>query len=204
MLRILAGILQFPYRNGIFLPFKTYVRSSVLIRNDAEVSLAGRLTIGNPDKHAARISLSPALIYIGYKAKAIFGRSISIGAGVKLIVKDGGELSIGDNTYFTSDMHLEAIKKIAIGAGCAISWGVTIIDDDHHQVLSKEPGSDASAGVKIGDHVWIGCNAVILKGTEIGNNCIVAAGSIVKGKFPDNVMIAGSPAKIVKQEINWK
>jgi acetyltransferase-like isoleucine patch superfamily enzyme len=203
MLRM-ATLFRFPYLSGIFLPFKTYIKSSVIIRRNAQVTLTGRLTIGNPDKQAACISLAPALIYLGYQAKAVFGKSISIGPGVKIIVKDEGQLTIGDNTYFTSDMHLEVKKKITIGSDCAISWGVTIIDDDHHQVLSNGAATGPSAGVKIGDHVWIGCNAIILKGTEIGNHCIIAAGSVVKGKFPDHVMIAGCPAKIVKQEITWK
>ena len=56
----------------------------------------------------------------------------------------------------------------------------------------------------IGNKVWIGCNVTILKNTFVGNNCVIAAGSVVKGTFPDNTLIAGNPAKAVKQNVDWK
>lgn len=203
MLRI-ADIFKYPRLSGIFIPFKIYIKSSIIIRSNVFVNLSGRLTIGGPNKKAACISLAPVNIYFGYNSKVNIGKSISIGPGVNLIVKDDAQLTIGDRTYFTSDMHLEVVKNISIGADCAISWGVTIIDHDHHKVMPAKASTNEGEGVRIGNHVWIGCNVTILKETEIGDNCIVAAGSIVKGKFPNNIMIAGNPARIVKQNVNWE
>jgi acetyltransferase-like isoleucine patch superfamily enzyme len=101
-------------------------------------------------------------------------------------------------------MHLEAVHHIRIGDSCAISWGVTIIDDDHHKLVTSSLKQDAgNKGVHIGNKVWIGCNVTILKNTSVGNNSVIAAGSVVKGDFPDNCLIAGNPAKIVKQPVNW-
>ena len=202
MLRI-TNTLKYLRLSGVFIPFKAYIKSAIIVRNTAQVHLLGRLTIGNPDSRAARVSTAPVNIYFGYNSKVKLGKFISIGPGVNIIVKDAAQLTIGDGTYFTSDMHLEAVKSICIGSDCAISWGVTIIDGNHHNVLS-ENSSINKENVTIGNHVWVGCNVTILKGTEIADNCIVAAGSIVKGKFPKNVMIAGNPAKIVKNNINWE
>ena len=56
----------------------------------------------------------------------------------------------------------------------------------------------SKGGVKIGCNCWIGAKVTILDGTEIGNGCVVAAGAVVTGKFPDNVIIGGIPAKILK------
>ena len=50
----------------------------------------------------------------------------------------------------------------------------------------------------LGENVWVGLNAIILKDTVIGNNSVIAAGSVVKGKFPDNALIQGNPAKVIK------
>ncbi|MBA3704397.1 MAG: acyltransferase [Bacteroidetes bacterium] len=203
MLQII-NILKYPRLNGIFIPFKTYIKSFIFIRNSAKVYLSGRLTIGNPDSKAARISVAPVNIYFGFKTEVKLGESISIGPGVNIIAKDGAKLTIGSGTYFTSDMHLEAAKSINIGSDCAISWGVTIIDTNHHKILSEESNTNYGEGVTIGNHVWVGCNVTILKGTEIGDNSIIAAGSLVKGKYPKNTMIAGNPAKVIKQNINWE
>lgn len=199
----LFKIFQYPKLSGIFIPFKVYIRSKINIRSSADVILGSRVIIGNPDKKAARVSVIPVNIYFGYKSKILLGKSISIGPGVNIIVKNNAQLSIGDSTYFTSDMHIEVLNKITIGKNCAISWGVTIIDDDHHKLIS-EKNTDTPSQVIIGDHVWVGCNSTILKGSVIGNNCVIGANSLVKGTFPDNCLIAGNPAKIVKNNINWQ
>jgi acetyltransferase-like isoleucine patch superfamily enzyme len=204
MLRI-GTSLRYPLLNGIYLPFKIYIKSFITIRNNAKLHLSGRLTIGNPNRSSATVSVAPASIYLGYNSTTKFGKSISMGPGVNIIVKDNASLAIGEGTYFTSDMHLEVVKKVEIGNDCAISWGVTIIDDNHHQLINEDGKVDSdSSEVEIGNHVWIGCNVTILKGTQIGNNCVVGAGSIVKGIFPHNSLIAGNPARVIKTINGWK
>jgi acetyltransferase-like isoleucine patch superfamily enzyme len=197
-------MLKYPFLGGLFLPIKVYTKAGIKINRGAKITLGSRLTLGNGDPESPIVSRLPINIFLGSETVIVIGKSVSIGPGVNIIVKKGASFSVGDHTYFTSDSHMEVVHNVTIGSNCAISWGVTIIDDNHHQVLPEKKGSVKEKEVKIGDHVWIGCHVTILKGTVLGNNCIVAAGSIVKGKFPDNVLIAGNPAKIVKQEINWK
>jgi acetyltransferase-like isoleucine patch superfamily enzyme len=199
----LIKMLFHPFIDGVFMPFRIWCKAGIRIRTGARVKLDGRLTLGNPDKRAAVVSLMPVNLYFGSKSSITFGHSISFGPGVNIIVKDGAVLRIGNSTYFTSDMHLEAVNDIRIGSNCAISWGVTIIDDDHHELLSTVSSQKLRA-VTIGDQVWIGCNATILKGTSIGNNSVVAAGSVVKGIFPPNSLIAGNPARVIRENIDWK
>lgn len=185
------------------IPFKIYNQAAVKIRPGAKVNLKGRVVVGHK-KEEHRISLLPVNLYFGRDSKVNFGHSVCFGQGVNIIVKDKASLSIGDSTYFTSDMHLETENQISIGSNCAISWGTTIIDSNHHHLIIENKKQSPLGKIEIGNHVWIGCNCTILKDTMIGNNCVVAAGSVVKGIFPDNSLIAGNPAKVVKQNINWE
>ncbi len=200
----LFKVLRYPLLNGILFPFKIYAACGIKISSQAKLKLGGRITFGNPDKNGAIVSRLPINFFIGKDAKVEVEHSVSIGPGVNIIVKDSAKLRIGAGTYFTSDLHLEVMNAVNIGSNCAISWGVTIIDDNHHQVLPATPTTAFSKQVTIGDQVWIGCNATILEGTMIGNDSIVAAGSVVKGVFPANVLIGGNPARVLKEAINWK
>lgn len=198
-------MLMHPILSGIYLPFKIWHKAGIKIRSGAEIKLGSRITLGNPDKSAPIVSRLPINIYFGKNSKVTIGHSVSVGPGVNIIVKDKAILTIGNSTYFTSDMHLEVVNSVEIGNDCAISWGVTIIDDDHHQLVSGNEKKESNTNaVCIGNKVWVGCNVTILKNTFIGNNSVIAAGSVVKGNFPDNSLIAGNPAKIVKQNIDWK
>ncbi len=97
--------------------------------------------------------------------------------------------------------YIHAKKKIIIGNNCVMAAGISIIDSNGHQTLSSNRtiGCDEPENITIGNNVWVGLNALILKGTTIGDNCIVAAGSVVKGDFSKNSLIVGNPARVVKQ-----
>lgn len=117
------------------------------------------------------------------------------------ILVDGEEayIEVGDNSRING-AYIHAQKRILIGNNCVIAAGVNIIDSNGHETYSENRtiGRDMPSDIIIGNNVWLGLNAIILKGSEIGDNCVVGAGSVVKGKFPSNVIIVGNPAKIVK------
>ena len=113
------------------------------------------------------------------------------------ILNDGNNshITIGNNCRING-AYIHAQDFIEIGENCVIASGVNIIDSNAHQVHSDDrtTGRDNPLGIFIGNNVWIGLNVVILKGSRIGNNCVVAAGSVVKGTYPDNTIIQGNPA----------
>lgn len=111
----------------------------------------------------------------------------------------GAVIKIGNNSRING-VYIHAQKEIIIGKNCVIASGVNIIDTNGHVLNSKDRtvGRDTPSEIIIGDNVWIGLNAIILKGVKIGNNSVVSAGSIVKGSFPDNSLIMGNPAQLVK------
>lgn len=110
-------------------------------------------------------------------------------------------LSIGDNCRING-AYIHCKKHISIGKNCVIASGVNILDSNGHAICSENRtigGDDEAKDIIIGENVWIGINAIILKDTVIGNNCIVSAGSVVKGPFEDNTIIQGNFARSVKK-----
>lgn len=89
---------------------------------------------------------------------------------------------------------------ISIGNDCYITANCTFVTHDGGTlILRKEvPDLELTAPISIGNDVYIGLNTTILPGTKIGNRCVVGACSLVKGEFPDNSVIAGVPAKVIK------
>jgi acetyltransferase-like isoleucine patch superfamily enzyme len=120
---------------------------------------------------------------------------------------DGNQLTIGNDctinyTFFALDDYN---TKINIGANSLTSAQVVIRTSDGHSILDMEGNRiNPPKDVVIGEHVWIGYGANILKGTVLGNDSIVGAQSLVTGiTAPANSIVAGTPAKVLKTGCNW-
>lgn len=114
-------------------------------------------------------------------------------------IGDNAVVSIG-NRCTLNGVNIFARNKVEIGNNVVIASGSQITDTNGHLTysLDRTKSADTPKPVKIGNNVWIGLNAIILKGTEIGDNSIVGAGSVVQGIFPPNCIIKGNPAVVVK------
>jgi acetyltransferase-like isoleucine patch superfamily enzyme len=115
-----------------------------------------------------------------------------------LLDNEGASCIIGNNCRING-AYIHAKTNIIIGYNTVIAAGVNILDSNGHEVYSgdRTKGKDIPKEIVIGNNVWIGLNAIILKGTNIGDNSIIAAGSVVKGVIPSNVIVQGNPAIIV-------
>jgi acetyltransferase-like isoleucine patch superfamily enzyme len=144
----------------------------------------------------------------------VFGNHVSVYAGCSFAIQKDGKCVVGDFTLLNGAIVM-AEELVEIGSHCLISWGVGIADSDFHPLEPAQRLIDAqalapffkdrpprpklkTAPVKIGDNVWIGMNAVILKGVIIGDNSVVAAGAVVTKSIPANTIAAGNPAVTVK------
>ena len=144
----------------------------------------------------------------------VIGKHVSCYAGCSFSLGKEGTCSIGDFSLLNGALIM-AEERIEIGSYCLVSWNVGIADSDFHPLEPAQRRQDAlalapyyekrpqrpplrTAPVRIHDNVWIGMGAVILKGVEIGENSVVAAGAIVTKSVPPNVVVAGNPAAIVK------
>ena len=135
--------------------------------------------------------------------KMVFPHTYSSNAFIDYMKEKG--VDIGDNCIIYSPnsviIDLERPHMLHIGNCCRITEGVRILTHDYSRaVLTQisEYGNVGEGGItSIGNNVFIGMNAIILMGSHIGNNCIIGAGAVVSGVIPDNVVIAGNPARIV-------
>lgn len=107
-------------------------------------------------------------------------------------------MQIGSGTCING-ANIQVKSTVTIGDRCHIASGVQITDSNGHQTYRYDRcDEDRAIPIRIGNNVWIGLNSIVLKGTEIGDNSIVSAGSVVKGSFPAYSLISGNPAKLVK------
>ena len=160
-----------------------------------------------------------AQIFRHLKSKApravVLGEHVSCYAGCSFAIGVNGTCTVGDFTLMNGALVM-AEERIEIGSHCLISWNVGIADSNFHPLAPAQRIIDAhalapffkdrpprpklrTAPVIIADNVWIGMNAIILKGVSIGENSVVAAGAVVTKSVPANVVVAGNPAVITKQ-----
>lgn len=113
----------------------------------------------------------------------------------------GGKIEIGDNSYIGDRTEIHSGKEVKIGNGVNIAWDCNILDRDYH---AFESDSEVIKSVEICDHVWIGARSIILKGVTVGEGAVVAAGSVVTRDVPPGCLVAGNPAKVIKENVKWK
>lgn len=134
----------------------------------------------------------------------LYSRTIIVTRAPKAIIEIGDNVGISGATIY-------ARKGIYIGENTCIGGNCKILDNDFHPIdiedrirLSQDVhGGDSnlipSREIHIGKNCFLGCNSIILKGTVLGDGCVVGAGAVVTGKFGDNCVIVGNPAKIIKR-----
>lgn len=111
----------------------------------------------------------------------------------------GYNIHVGENFYANFDCVFLDVCEIRIGANCFIAPGVHIYTATHPlDPIERISGAEYGKPVSIGDNVWIGGRAVINPGVNIGNNVVIASGAVVTKDVPDNVVVAGNPAKVIK------
>lgn len=151
--------------------------------------------------HPFKKSRLETRLQVDTKASLVINGYFKVYNGSDVRVVQNGILTL--NGGFCNDgTQIYCGKKITIGKGCAIARDVIIRDHDAHYLCDGI--HDVAKEIYIGDHVWIGTRAIILKGVNIGNGAIVAAGAVVTKNVPAKCLVAGVPAKVIRENVEWE
>jgi acetyltransferase-like isoleucine patch superfamily enzyme len=114
----------------------------------------------------------------------------------RTLVTGWGKLRVGDRVFFNNGVFVSCVKEITIGNDVAIANDAYLTDSDSHGVEGRKV---REAPITIGDGAWIGARAIILPGVTIGTRALVAAGAVVTRDVPDDTLVGGNPARIIRE-----
>lgn len=124
-------------------------------------------------------------------ARATLGHNDCFSRGGSVFIGEQGRLALGGRVYFNVNAYISCQHSISVGDNCIFGPNVTVIDNNH--TFTRDKGVNKSrhscGPIVIGENSWIGANAVILKDTHIGKNCVIGAGCVVKGVIPDSSIV---------------
>ena len=220
LIKILCFFLVLPkWRKKAEVKLLSYLKHNefILVKEDGTI-------IKNPKIKGLRVSFrgenSKVEIHAPckfYKSRFILGDNSSIKIGksnytinnLDITYMNNNSIEIGEHFSSYSCLILMQDEKhtfIKIGDDCMFSTGIVILPSDGHTLYDKNTGEilNKPVGITIHDHVWVGRDVYILKNTEIPSNCVVGSRALVTKKFTEEyTAIAGSPAKVIKHNINW-
>lgn len=209
--------------NSVFTRYRRRVTARAVHRLWGAVLRAGTITPQTPAGHAFRSFGTGSLI--GFPAGSLYGEKwIEIGAGTMIGAhvslsagmvpgQDLGEapvLRIGDRCVIGRGSHIVAHYSVSIGDDVFTGPYVYITDQNHGYTDPDVPIGrqwPTNTAVSIGPGSWLGAGVIVLPGADIGRNVVVAAGSVVRGVVPDRCVVAGVPARIVREYVpgsGWK
>ncbi len=197
-----------------YFPLKTALKLPVIVSHRTFLrELHGKVTLPETvDTAMVKIGFGDVGHYDRKRSRTIwqvsgevnFRGKASIGHGSKISVR--GKLELGDRFNITAESTIVCAKEIRFGEDCLVSWDVLVMDTDEHPVYDKEGNRiNDNRPIVVGNHVWIGCKCMLLKGAELPDNTVLAAGTQLRSAFAgDHQIIGGEPPAIMKREVRWE
>lgn len=197
-----------------YFPLKTAMKLPVFVSRRTYLrEMNGKITLPEKVETAmVRIGFGDVGHYDRKRSRSIWqvsgtvnfhGRTC-IGHGSKLSVR--GELTFGSDFDITAESTIVCADKITFGNDCLLSWDILVTDTDEHPLYNSDGERlNSNKPVVVGNHVWIGCKCVLLKGAAVPDNTVVAAGTLLKSVFEGaNMVIGGNPPTVLKSEVHWE
>lgn len=216
MKRILCALLSFPktvYVNFRLFPMNIAVRLPIIISYRVKIIELHKGTIrinGNAKRFMIKIGFGGSEGIIERKGSlclekgSVLNLSNNVVLSAGISIRNSGVISIGNNFFCNRNCTIWANDQIFIGEDALFGWNITLRDCDGHFILSNKKVKQSQKPIIIGKHSWICSETHMLKGAEVGDNCVVGYRSLVTGEIlGDNLLIVGQPAKAIQENINW-
>ncbi|HEX8742562.1 MAG TPA: acyltransferase [Thermoleophilaceae bacterium] len=170
-----------------------------------------RLTKPRLDSDGIAFIGPDVVLQIGRRGRIELGRWSWLGHGTKIRCHEG-VVSIGAKTVLGQECTISAYQHVSIGRECVIADRVMLIDFDHGVVEVERPirlQGIYKRDVRVGNNVWIGYGACILRGVTVGDNAIIGTNAVVTKDVPDNAIVGGVPARLIRmreqpRELRWE
>lgn len=218
LLRVLAPIATLRF-NLHYFPFTDAIKLPVFVyKHTRLVQLRGNLKITSP--------IHSGMIKLGHYVRGTqderyrqttwevsgeieFSGNACIGRGTNITVGKNAKMTLGNDLTVSGDTELYCHHCISVGDSCTLSWGILIMDTDFHAIKESVSNKTLNAPrpISIGNHVWVGCRVMILKGVQIASNTIIAAASVITKSFDEEFCVIGGSGKgasILKRGVLWE
>jgi acetyltransferase-like isoleucine patch superfamily enzyme len=151
------------------------------------------------------------ILQIGKKGRIELGRWSWLGLGTKIRCHEG-LVEIGAKTVLGQECTISAYQHVSIGRECVIADRVMVIDFDHAVTEVERPvrlQGIYKRDVRVGNNVWIGYGACVLRGVTVGDNAVIGTNAVVTRDVPVNAVVAGVPAKVIRmreepKQLRWE
>lgn len=193
--------------NTLYYKALNFYRFDILVGSNTRIEGIGNINSMHPIQIGLKksgFSLNSDKTFLSIRGKLNFHGKFCLYKGCRFDIGPNSIVDISSG-YFNSNVWLISQNKISIGSNCAIGWNTQLLDDSLHTIIDRNMNTQSKkSGITIGDDVWIGHSVSILPGSVIGDGCIVASNSVVTKSFDiKNALIAGNPARIVKENVSW-
>lgn len=182
--------------------FTVYRHAKIAKDSLAKIEVNGRLLLGCVPGNGIVHKWNPSSLFMQKNSKFIVNGIHQVYSDSNIQIKGNATLSVGAGGFFNQNVSIKCAEKIEIGNNVFIAPNVVIQDYDEHMVIKK--GYEQTKPIIIKDHVWIGQNAMVLKGVTIGEHSIIAAGAVVTKDVAPHSLVGGVPAKVIDTDIDWK
>lgn len=204
---VLSFIYRMVQRNMFVGKRNNHIHVSSSFLKQCTVQILGKGNILFVEPGLTRLTKCKILI-LGDNNIIKIGKDCNLHNVTFYVEDDNGKITLEPHVTITGNTSINVIegRSVDIGEDCLFSYDIDIRVGDSHSVLDKNTRLriNPSADIHIGKHVWVGHNVSILKGVNIGNNCVLAEGSIItKGCYPDNCIVGGVGGRILKEGIDW-